>query len=55
MSNCKECKYCNLGKYNSGRWYCSSPNVSIFALPPDMEKCFEPIEKKKRGNKQNEQ
>lgn len=43
---CTECKYCNLNKYHRGKWYCSSPNVSIFNLPPDMEKCFKKREKK---------
>lgn len=47
---CTECKYCNLKKYHSGKWYCSSSNVSIFNLPPDMEKCFKKREKEKRKN-----
>lgn len=47
MNKCTECKYCNIRKYNSGKWYCGSPKVSIFSLPPDMEKCFEKREKKR--------
>lgn len=46
MNNCTDCKYCNLGKYHSGKWYCSSPAVSVFNLPVDTEKCFKKREKK---------
>lgn len=46
---CKNCIYCNLSKYYSGKWYCNSPEVSIFDLPTDMEKCF--MEKKRRKKK----
>ena len=45
MSKCKDCKYCNRKKYNWGQWYCQSPKVSIFSLPVDTEKCFEPKKK----------
>lgn len=39
--SCNNCKHCNLRAYHSGKWYCNSPRVSIFNLPPDMGKCFE--------------
>ena len=45
--SCKNCKHFNLGAYHSGKWYCSSSKVSIFSLPPDMNKCFEKREGKK--------
>ena len=40
-SRCSECRHCDLSRYNSGKWYCSSPEVSVFSLPPDTDKCFE--------------
>lgn len=38
---CENCKHCHSGAYHSGKWYCSSPNVSVFNIPQDIEKCFE--------------
>lgn len=39
--SCENCRYCNLGAFHGGRWYCRSPKVSIFQLPVDIENCFE--------------
>ncbi len=42
---CKLCAYCNMKKFNSGKWYCANPKVSVFDLPIPPEKpCF-----KKKG------
>lgn len=38
---CINCRHCNTGAFNSGKWYCNSPKVSVFNLPPDMANCFE--------------
>lgn len=43
---CIECRFCNLGAYHSGKWYCNNPKISIFRLPPDIEECFEKVERK---------
>ena len=37
--DCENCKYCHLGAYHNGKWYCTNPNVSIFE-PSEIEKCF---------------
>ena len=45
--DCKKCAYCDMRQFNRGRWYCSSPEVSVFSLPIPAEKpCFKP---KKKG------
>lgn len=38
--DCENCIYCHLGAYHSGKWYCTNPNVSVFNIPVDIEKCF---------------
>ena len=38
--DCENCKYCHLGAYHNGKWYCTNPNVSIFGIPSEIEKCF---------------
>ena len=41
--SCKNCAYCNMRQFNRGRWYCSSPEVSVFALPVhESLQCFKP-------------
>ncbi len=41
--SCKNCAYCNMRQFNRGRWYCSSPEVSVFALPVhESLPCFKP-------------
>lgn len=39
--DCKNCKHCNQGAFNSGKWYCKNPKVSVFDDQLDIEKCFE--------------
>jgi len=46
---CEDCRYCNLNRYYHGEWYCRNPEVSIFDLPVDPEKCFEEKKKEKEG------
>ena len=46
MAECKNCKYCNKKAFNRGMWYCNNPEVSVFNLPVDTEKCF--IERKEK-------
>ena len=40
--DCENCKYCHIGAYHNGKWYCANPNVSIFDIdtPSEIEKCF---------------
>lgn len=45
--SCKNCVYCHLSAYHSGKWYCKNPNVSVFNPPGDIEKCFQRKEKVK--------
>ena len=40
--NCKDCAFCNVQQYNRGRWYCSSPEVSVFVPVPYEKPCFKP-------------
>lgn len=37
--SCENCKHCNLGAYNSGKWYCSK--ISVFKENVDINECFE--------------
>ena len=37
---CENCKYCNLGAYHRGKWYCENPEISIFDVPVEIEQCF---------------
>ena len=49
MSNCKDCKYCDLEALENRKWYCHNSDVivsamSIYDLPVDSEHslwCFE--------------
>ena len=43
---CENCKYCNLGAYHRGKWYCGNPDISISDVPEEIEQCFVPKEKK---------
>ena len=35
--DCKKCAYCDMRQFNRGRWYCSSPEMSVFSLPIPAE------------------
>lgn len=39
--DCENCKYCHLGAFHSGKWYCKNPKISVMNPPTDIEKCFE--------------
>lgn len=48
---CKDCAYCNLKALSSGKWYCNSPEVSVFDLPVPIDKpCFKARKKGSAAN-----
>ena len=44
QNKCLKCEYCHVKAYQSGKWYCKNPKVSVFD-PPELEKCFKKIKK----------
>lgn len=38
---CLSCKWCNTKAFYNGKWYCSSPNVSVFEPPYSFDDCYE--------------
>lgn len=38
--SCENCKFCHKGAFHSGKWYCTNPDVSVFNVPIEIEKCF---------------
>lgn len=37
--SCDNCRFCDLGAFHSGKWYCKKR--SVFNIPEDTMECFE--------------
>lgn len=37
--SCDNCRFCDLGAYHKGQWYCNKH--SVFTKPEDTMECFE--------------
>lgn len=50
--SCENCRFCDLGAYHKGKWYCIKH--SVFTKPDDTMECFEKRLNNKNGKiKQN--